>query len=185
MIVQVSKLTKEFRVPVRKPGLRAGLRSLVRREFKAVEAVRSVSFDIAEGEVVGFLGPNGAGKTTTLKMLTGLLHPTAGDVQVMGFTPWQRERAYLRTINMVMGNRHQLTWDVPTLDSYLLMCTILRQGPADFRDSGGLGSNHACGHAVGPFAVVHDPMVPVDARRLLHRRQAVLVVGRHYSGASA
>ncbi len=135
MIVQVSELTKEFRVPVRKPGLRAGLRSLVQREFKAVTAVRSVSFDIAEGEVVGFLGPNGAGKTTTLKMLTGLLHPTAGDVQVMGFTPWRRERAYLRKINMVMGNRHQLTWDVPTLDSYLLLRTIYEVPDQEFQQT--------------------------------------------------
>ncbi len=98
-------------------------------------AVRSVSFDIAEGEVVGFLGPNGAGKTTILKMMTGLLHPTAGDVQVMGFTPWRRERAYLRKINMVMGNRHQLTWDVPTLDSYLLMRTIYEVPEQEFRQT--------------------------------------------------
>ncbi len=84
-IVPVSELTKEFKVPVREPGLRAGLRSLVQREFKVVKDVSSVSFEIAEREVVGFLGPNGAGKTTKLKILTGLLYPTAGTVQVMGF----------------------------------------------------------------------------------------------------
>jgi len=135
VIVRVANLTKEFRVPVRQPGLRAGLRSLVRREFKTGAAVRSISFDIAEGEVVGFLGPNGAGKTTTLKMLTGLLHPTAGDVEVLGFTPWQREKSYLRRINMVMGNRHQLTWDVPTLDSYLVLQAVYAVPEPEFRQT--------------------------------------------------
>ena len=107
-IVQVSNLSKEFKVPVREPGLRAGLNSLIRREFRAVEAVKGVTFEITEGEIVGFLGPNGAGKTTTLKMLAGLLHPSDGKVEVMGFTPWRREKPFLRRVNMVMGNRHQL-----------------------------------------------------------------------------
>ena len=134
-IIQVSDLSKVFKVPVREQGMGAGLRSLFRREFREVAAVQDVTFEVAEGEVVGFLGPNGAGKTTTLKMLTGLLHPTAGEVEVMGFNPWKREKAYLRNINMVMGNRHQLSWDVPTLDSFVLMRTIYEVPEREFKET--------------------------------------------------
>lgn len=119
-IVQVSGLCKEFRVPVRESGLRAALRSLYDRRTRTVRAVTDVSFALEQGETVGFLGPNGAGKTTTLKMLTGLLHPTAGAATVNGFVPWERKKDYLRTINMVMGNRHQLNWDLPAIDSFRL-----------------------------------------------------------------
>ena len=134
-IVQVSNLSKVFKVPVREPGLRAGLRSLVRREFRDVEAVKRVTFEITEGEIVGFLGPNGAGKTTTLKMLAGLLHPSDGKVEVMGFTPWRREKHFLQRINMVMGNRHQLSWDVPTLDSFVLIRAIYQLPEFEFRQT--------------------------------------------------
>jgi ABC-2 type transport system ATP-binding protein len=94
--------------------------------------VAGVSFEIDAGEVVGFLGPNGAGKTTTLKMLSGLLHPTAGTASVLGFTPWQRDRSYLGRMALVMGNRNQLQWDIPVLDSYRLYQAIFRIGQGDF-----------------------------------------------------
>jgi len=97
-----------------------------------VQAVAGVSFRIEPGEVVGFLGPNGAGKTTTLKMLAGLLHPTTGTADVLGFTPWQRDRDYLGRMALVMGNRNQLQWDIPVLDSYRLYQAIFRIGAADF-----------------------------------------------------
>src|SRR5207237_7948479 len=84
---------------------------------KEVPAVQDVSFEIGEGEVVGFLGPNGAGKTTTLKMLSGLLYPTAGEVHVLGLRPWRRERQLLSAITLVMGNRSQLVWDIPAAAS--------------------------------------------------------------------
>lgn len=119
-LIQVSHLTKEFKVPVRKSGLRAAFRSLYHRQTRTVPAVVDVSFTIEEGEIVGFLGPNGAGKTTTLKMLSGLLHPTSGTAEVIGFTPWKRDNPYLRKINLVMGNRHQLSWDLPAADTYRL-----------------------------------------------------------------
>jgi ABC-2 type transport system ATP-binding protein len=83
-----------------------------------VQAVESVSFNIQAGEVVGFLGPNGAGKTTTLKMLAGLLHPTSGVARVLGHTPYKRESEFLRNISLVMGNRNQLMWDIPAMDSF-------------------------------------------------------------------
>ena len=131
--IQVRDLRKTFFVPVREGGLRAAVKSLVRRRNKAVTAVDGVSFEIEPGEIVGFLGPNGAGKTTTLKMLSGLLYPTSGEVSVLGHVPSKRQADYLRQITMVMGNRNQLQWDLPALDSYELLRAIYRLHPDDFR----------------------------------------------------
>jgi ABC-2 type transport system ATP-binding protein len=131
--IHVADLRKTFFVPVREGGLRAAVRSLIRRKNRAVPAVEGVSFDIEPGEIVGFLGPNGAGKTTTLKMLSGLLYPTSGEMSVLGHVPSKRESAYLRQITMVMGNRNQLQWDLPALDSYELLRAIYRLHPDDFR----------------------------------------------------
>jgi ABC-2 type transport system ATP-binding protein len=133
--IRVRDLRKTFRVPVRQAGLGAALRSLVRREHREIEAVAGVSFTIEPGEIVGFLGPNGAGKTTTLKMLSGLLYPTSGEATVLGHVPSRREAAYLRQMTMVMGNRNQLQWDLPALDSYELLRAIYRLQPDDFRQT--------------------------------------------------
>ena len=133
--IHVADLRKTFFVPVREGGLRAAVGSLIRRETKAVPAVDGISFDIEPGEIVGFLGPNGAGKTTTLKMLAGLLFPTSGTVSVLGFEPSRRQSAYLRQMTMVMGNRNQLQWDLPALDSYELLRAIYRLHPDDFKQT--------------------------------------------------
>jgi ABC-2 type transport system ATP-binding protein len=133
--IHVADLRKTFFVPVREAGLRAAVTSLFSRKTKAVPAVDEISFDIEPGEVVGFLGPNGAGKTTTLKMLAGLLFPTSGEISVLGHVPSKRESAYLRQITMVMGNRNQLQWDLPALDSYELLRAIYRLHPDDFRQT--------------------------------------------------
>ena len=125
-VVHVSQLTKVFKVPEREAGVRAAARSLVRRTWREVRAVDAISFDIGPGEVVGFLGPNGAGKTTTLKMLSGLLYSTSGEARVLGHVPSKRERDYLRRITLVMGNRNQLQWDLPALDSFELHRSIYR-----------------------------------------------------------
>jgi ABC-2 type transport system ATP-binding protein len=130
--VLADHLTKTYVVPVREGGLTAALRSVVRRRTRAVEAVRQVSFRVAAGEVVGFLGPNGAGKTTTLKMLSGLLHPTSGDARVLGHVPHRRERAYLRQMTLVMGQRNQLIWDIPVMDSFERNRAIYRIPPPAF-----------------------------------------------------
>ncbi len=130
--IEVEDLTKTFEVPVREQGLRASILSLVHRETKEVTAVNSVSFTIEPGEVVGFLGPNGAGKTTTLKMLSGLLHPTGGLCRVLGFEPKTRPAALLRQITLVMGNRNQLQWDLPALDSFELNRAIYRIPRSEF-----------------------------------------------------
>lgn len=118
--VVVDGLTKVFKVPVREAGLGQSIKSLFRREFRDVEAVKEVSFRLEPGEIVGFLGPNGAGKTTTIKMLTGLLHPTSGEARVLGHQPWKREKELLRRISLVMGQRNNLQWDLPALDSFEL-----------------------------------------------------------------
>lgn len=120
------KLSKVFEVPEREQGLRASFKSLFRRRTRVVPAVSEVSFDITSGEIVGFLGPNGAGKTTTLKMLSGLLHPTNGEARVLGYQPHRRHTEYLRQITLVMGNRNQLQWDLPALDSFDLTRAIYR-----------------------------------------------------------
>ncbi|HFQ92839.1 MAG TPA: ATP-binding cassette domain-containing protein [Anaerolineae bacterium] len=117
-IIHIQNLRKVYTIHEREAGLGAAFRSLVKRKSKEIVAVNDISFDVAPGEIVGFLGPNGAGKTTTLKMLSGLLHPTSGQADVLGFIPWQREKAFLRQITLVMGQRNQLVWDIPAADSY-------------------------------------------------------------------
>jgi ABC-2 type transport system ATP-binding protein len=119
-VIQVRGLTKHYRVHQRAPGLAASVRALFRRRYDTVKAVDGIEFSVGEGERVGFLGPNGAGKTTTLKMLAGLLHPTAGDVRVAGFVPRKREPEFLKGITLVMGQKQQLLWDLPPSDTFEL-----------------------------------------------------------------
>ena len=121
-----------YRIHKREPGLRAALRSFVQRSHQDVHAVSDVSFTIEPGELVGFIGPNGAGKTTTLKVLTGLLFPTAGEVRVLGSVPSRRESALKRQFSLVMGQKSQLWWDLPALDSLLLFKEIYRVSDRDF-----------------------------------------------------
>jgi ABC-2 type transport system ATP-binding protein len=132
--IQLDNLRKTYSVPVRQPGLAAALKSLVSRENREVEAVKDISFSVAPGEMVGFLGPNGAGKTTTLKMLSGLLHPSAGQVQVLGYVPFERKKDYLRQITLVMGNRNQLVWDIPVADSFERNRAIYRMSRPQLKD---------------------------------------------------
>ena len=131
--INVENLNKTYRVPVRPEGLGASIKSLLKPVYRDVKAIRDVSFKIEAGEVVGLIGPNGAGKTTLLKILSGLLHPTSGEAQVAGFIPWQRRPDYLRTISMVMGNKNQMLWDIPAMDSFRVMSEIYSVPKETFR----------------------------------------------------
>lgn len=132
-LIKVEHLTKTYRVPERGPGVKAAFKSLFQPRYREVEAVRDVSFAIAAGERVGLLGPNGAGKTTTLKVLAGLLYPTQGRVEVAGHNPSQRSSAFLRQISMVQGNKSQLIWDIPPLDTFNVLREIYAIPAAQFR----------------------------------------------------
>jgi ABC-type uncharacterized transport system ATPase subunit len=133
-IIKVSDLTMTYRVPVRGAGLRAAIISLFQREYKEIRAVQSISFELEAGEIVGFIGPNGAGKTTTLKMLSGILHPTSGEARVLGFTPWQRGKGFLKHIAMIRGSQPiggppELT----VLDSFRFQQLIYEVPDAEFQ----------------------------------------------------
>src|SRR5881397_3043084 len=132
-IVTAEGLSKTFQVKVRDPGLRGAVRALFRPRYRDVHAVRDVTFRIEPGEIVAFLGPNGAGKTTTLKMLTGLLYPTTGRVEVAGFVPWTGGRDFKRRIALVLGNRQQLVWDLPPEETFLLNRAIYDIPLPDFQ----------------------------------------------------
>lgn len=134
-VILLDNLSKTYLVPERDAGVMAAARSLVQRRHREIKAVDQVSFTVEPGEVVGFLGPNGAGKTTTLKMLAGLLHPTAGIGRVLGYEPWQRKRDFLKAITLVMGQRNQLNWDIPASDSFELNRVIYRVPSEQYRQT--------------------------------------------------
>jgi ABC-2 type transport system ATP-binding protein len=131
-VIKAVGLTKNYRVSQKKEGVLGAFRALYRREYKEVRAVDGVSFSIEPGEMVAFLGPNGAGKTTTLKMLSGLIYPTSGTAQVLGFVPWERADAFRRRFSLVMGQKNQLWWDLPAADSFQLHREIYSLPAADF-----------------------------------------------------
>ncbi len=132
-IILAENLSKVYPVAVKEPGIKGTLLHFVRRNYRVVEAVKQVSFQIEPGEVVGFLGANGAGKTTTLKMLTGLIHPSAGRVRVAGQIPFQRRATFLQQITLVMGQKQQLIWDLPALDSLKINAAIYGLSDKEYR----------------------------------------------------
>lgn len=123
-MIRVRSLSKTFYVHKKEPGLRASVRSLFVRKKIPKRAVRSVSLDVGPGEIVGLVGPNGAGKTTLVKMLAGIIHPTAGEASVLGHTPWERNNDFRRRIALIMGQKAQLWWDLPAADCFLLLKEI-------------------------------------------------------------
>ena len=128
-IIQLRGLRKSYRVYRKQEGLLASVRGLWRREHRDVEAVRGIDLDVEAGEFVAFLGPNGAGKTTTLKLLSGVISPTAGEATVMGYVPWERANEYRRRFALVMGQKNQLWWDLPAAESFRLHQQIYRLTP--------------------------------------------------------
>lgn len=120
MIISVSHLSKHFQVHQKEPGLLGSVKSLISRKYETKKAIDDISFKINEGELVGFIGPNGAGKTTTLKCLSGLLYPTSGKISVLDFNPYNRKPEFLKQIALVMGQKNQLWWDLPAIDTFIL-----------------------------------------------------------------
>jgi len=131
-IIEIKNLTKSYRVYQKKEGLGASVKGLFKREHKNVHAVKDISLEVEEGEFVAFLGPNGAGKTTTLKLLSGVINPDSGTCQVMGYTPWERKNEYRRRFSLVMGQKNQLWWDLPALESFRLNQHIYGVPKAEF-----------------------------------------------------
>ncbi|MBD2195954.1 MULTISPECIES: ABC transporter ATP-binding protein [Calothrix] len=132
-IIVAENLSKFYPVAVKEPGIKGTLTHFFRRTYRSIKAVQDVSFEIATGEVVGFLGPNGAGKTTTLKMLTGLIHPSSGKVRVAGQIPFHRQEAFLQKITLVMGQKQQLIWDLPALDSLRINAAVYNISDREFK----------------------------------------------------
>ncbi|MBS9382827.1 MAG: ATP-binding cassette domain-containing protein [Dolichospermum sp. BR01] len=132
-IIIAENLNKSYPVAIKDPGIGGTISHFFRRTYRNINAVQDVSFSIEPGEIVGFLGPNGAGKTTTLKMLTGLIHPSQGTVKVGGFVPFNRQEAFLQKITLVMGQKQQLIWDLPALDSLRINAAVYNISDKEFQ----------------------------------------------------
>lgn len=133
-MITVEHLKKEFTYYKKMTGIKGSLHNIFHRESLTKEAVRDISFSVGKGEMIGFLGPNGAGKTTTLKMLSGILYPTGGRVEVDGFIPWERRNEFKKRISIVMGQKNQLWWDLPASDSFYLNKCIFGVDDGSYRD---------------------------------------------------
>lgn len=133
--IVVEALCKQFKVAMRTAGLRQAVKALFVREYRKVEALRDISFRIRKGEIVGYIGPNGAGKSTTIKVMSGILVPDSGMCRVMGYVPWKDRTAYVRNIGVVFGQRTQLWWDVPVVDSFSLLKDIYNIPDRTFKDN--------------------------------------------------
>ena len=131
-VIEIEGLSKSYQVYQKKEGLLASIGGLFRRQYRAIEAVRSIHLTVDQGQFVAFLGPNGAGKTTTLKLLSGVITPTSGTARVLGYVPWKRENAYRRRFALVMGQKNQLWWDLPAAESFRLHQHIYRIEPRQF-----------------------------------------------------
>ncbi|MFC1613571.1 ATP-binding cassette domain-containing protein [Patescibacteria group bacterium] len=134
-IITVNQLTKKYDYYKKQAGMMASIKSLFKRQKLFVDAVKEINFNIEEGELIGFLGPNGAGKTTTLKMLSGILYPTSGAAKVLGHIPWKREKEYQKQFALVMGQKNQLWWDLPAMESFVLNKEIYEVDDKSFKNT--------------------------------------------------
>jgi ABC-2 type transport system ATP-binding protein len=166
-IIVVEDLSKIYPVAIKKPGLKGTLSHFFRRTYREIKAVQNVSFKIEPGEVVGFLGANGAGKTTTLKMLTGLIHPSQGKVVVAGHVPFRRHPEFLRQISLIMGQKQQLLWDLPALDSLRINAAVYNLSDKIFKQR--------LGELAGMLAIEDKLNQPVRKLSLGERMKAELL----------
>lgn len=131
--IDVHELRKEFKVQKNREGLKGAIRDLFNREYHQVRAVKDISFQIPQGEICGYIGENGAGKSTTIKMLTGILVPTSGDIRVNGYIPYKEREKFVRGIGVVFGQRSQLWWDIGVIESFELLKKVYRVSDSDYR----------------------------------------------------
>ena len=133
--ILIDHLVKNFEVIEKKPGISGAFQAIFSPKKKQIRALKDISFSVGKGELVGFIGPNGAGKTTTLKVLSGLLYPTAGVTQVLGYDPWERKPEFLKKISLVMGQKNQLWWDLPAIETFELNRAIYDLSKKDYKES--------------------------------------------------
>lgn len=134
-MIQVKNLSKTFKVHKKEPGFMGSLKSLVSRNYIEKQALKDINLTINDGEIIGLIGANGAGKTTLTKILSGIIHPSAGEVSVQGFNPWDRKNEYRRQMSLIMGQKAQLWWDLPALDSFLLLKEIYQIPDQQYNES--------------------------------------------------
>ncbi len=134
-MIQVEHVSKSFRIAKRNPGMKEAVKSLWHREYEVVEALKDISFSIKDGEMVGYIGPNGAGKSSTIKILSGILTPESGAVSINGRIPWKQRKEHVKEIGVVFGQRSQLWWDVPVMDSFYLLKDIYSVPKQQFQES--------------------------------------------------
>lgn len=134
-MIKVQNLTKTFVSHIKEPGLKGSLKALVKREKKIKEALKSINLEIQQGEIIGLIGANGAGKTTLVKILSGIIHPTSGEATVLGFKPWERHNDYRKQMSLIMGQKAQVWWDLPALDSFLLLKEIYQIPESIYKDN--------------------------------------------------
>ncbi|MGB6296531.1 MAG: ATP-binding cassette domain-containing protein [Rivularia sp. (in: cyanobacteria)] len=166
-IIIAQDLSKVYPVAIKEPGIKGTVSHFFRRKYREIKAVNNVSFEIAPGEVVGFLGANGAGKTTTLKMLTGLIHPSSGNIRVANNIPFQRKEAFLQQITLVMGQKQQLLWDLPALDSLKINAAVYSIPDKEF--------HHRVGELTEMLSLENKLTQPVRKMSLGERMKAELL----------
>ena len=125
-IIKFNNISKEFKISIRKKGFWGAIKGLFVRKYKIVKALKNVSFEIEQGDIVGYIGPNGAGKSTTIKIMSGILNPSSGECEIDGFCPWKDRKKYVKNIGVVFGQRSQLWWDVPVIESFELLRDIYK-----------------------------------------------------------
>lgn len=134
-MIELSHINKSFKVYKRQAGLKEAVKGLFNREYEEVHALRDISFHVGKGEIVGYIGPNGAGKSTTIKVMSGILTPDSGECRIAGLVPWQERQKYVKNIGVVFGQRSQLWWDVPVIDSFELLKEIYKISEATFKQN--------------------------------------------------
>lgn len=135
LMIEFQNLTKSFRVTQKDPGIKGSIASLIRRKWVEKQALKAVNAEIQAGEIVGLVGANGAGKTTLVKILSGIVHPTSGDANILGFRPWERDTEFRKQIALIMGQKAQLWWDLPAADCFLLLREIYQVPKPKFKAS--------------------------------------------------